>query len=248
MTTETFDIEAMKRKIAALLAKAEGTTNNEERDAYSKKAEELMLRLGVGVAELESTGQRKADPIVEVKRVWKGNYSIVMLPFVQDVASGFGNLTILQTSYSPMLRQSYIIGHQSDVEQFCTLIDSLFVQVMAALKRWQREVAAERRRYTDMEKYTGNRSFIAGFGKQVAIRLYQTRRTEESKASTGAALVLVSKQARVDDWVSEAYPKLGKARGGMKTHDWYASRAGHEAGEKADLGAKRLGGKGELNL
>lgn len=33
----------MKVKIAKLLAKAEGTANEEERDAFNKKAERLML-------------------------------------------------------------------------------------------------------------------------------------------------------------------------------------------------------------
>lgn len=238
-----FEPNAMKAKIAKLLAKAERTDNDEERDAFNRKAEQLMIQLGIGFAELEAAGEIKPEEIIEVRREWHGNYSIVMLPFVYDLAKGFGNLTILQSNYgAPMLRTSFIIGHKSDVEQFCELLDSLALQVMSALRRWQKENAESRRGLTDMVKYVQNRSFISGFGAQVRDRLYDLRTTEEETASTGAALVLASKQERVDGWIEDSYGKLGNGRGGVQQHSSLARNAGRVAGKTANLGEKAVGG------
>lgn len=241
-----YTIEQMKDKIAKLLAKAEGTTNEHERDAFNEQAERLMLRLGIEKAELEAVGEVKPEDIVEVKREWHGNYSIVMLPFTYDLARGFGNLTILQSSnYNGMLRTSFIIGHKSDVEEFTRLLDSLALQVMSALKRWQKEHREERRYLTDMEKYVQHRSFISGFGSEVRRRLTAERREEEQAASTGAALVLASKDERIVAWVQETYPTVGKARGGAQVYSSRAASDGASAGRSADLGHKGVGGSGK---
>lgn len=236
------DVEAMKVKIAKLLHKAEKTDNDEERDAFNAKAESLMLKLGIARAELESVGEVKPEEIIEAHRDWRGNYSIVMVPFVADVALGFGNLTVLQSTASAMLRRTYIIGHKSDVEAFLVLIDSLALQVMPALHRFQKEHAEERRYLTDMEKYIQHRSFITGFGETVRTRLMKARKVEEKTASTGAALVLASKADRITNWINEAYPSMGKARGGIQSHSGVGLSAGRRAGESANLGGKSVKG------
>lgn len=237
-------IDDMKRKIAALLAKAEGTTNDHERDALNEKAERLMIRLGIEQAELQAAGEIRDEEIVEEKRLWTGNYAITMVPFMSQIGRAFGNLTFLQSKNSNgMRRWSYVIGHKSDVDEFLTLIDSLSLQAMSALKRWQREVREERRYYTDMEKYTGNRSFLEAFGYTVAARLRKERREEEATASPGAALVLVSKQEKVEAWKDEQYAgTLRKMNTGARTYDYEAAGAGHIAGLQASLGEKPISG------
>lgn len=236
------DLGAMKTKIAKLLALAERTENDEERDAFNDKAEHLMIQLGIARAELESVGDVKPEKIIEVVREWRGNYSIVMVPFVHDVALGFGNLTILQSTSSAMLRRTYIIGTETDVNEFCALIDSLALQVLSALRRWQKEHAAERRFLTDMEKYVQHRSFIAGFGQTVRSRLRATRTVEEASASTGAALVLASKADRIAAHLADAYPNMGKARGGMQQYSSVGAQAGRTAGQSANIGGKSVAG------
>jgi hypothetical protein len=232
-----------KAKIAALLVKAERTDNEHERDAYNAQAERLMIKMGIEHAELEAAGEVRPEEIVQEHRDWHGNYSIVMVPFVSDIAYGFGNLTILQSkNHNGMVRRTWIIGTKSDVEEFLRLVDSLHVQVMAALKRWQREVREERRYYTDMEKYTGNRSFITAFGNVVGRRLRAMRQEEEVQATPGAALVLASKMDRINDWVGEQHGELRKSRTGAKTYDAMAAAHGAVAGRTANLGEKSIGG------
>lgn len=237
-----FDIAAMKSKISKLLAKAEGTDNEHERDAFNAQAERLMLKLGIQAAELEAAGEAKAEEVVQEVREWHGNYSIVMVPFTGTLADGFGNLTVLQSTVSPMLRRTYIIGHKSDVKAFLLLLDSLHIQVMSALHRWQKDNRERRRFLTDMQKYVEHRSFIAGFGRTCALTLAKMRRDEEKEASTGAALVLASKQERVQEWVDNKYGEMKSARGGMQYWSSGAHADGAVAGNSADLGEKRIEG------
>lgn len=246
--SDVFDLAAMKAKIAKLLAKAEGTDNPTERETYTDKATELMIRLGIDAAELEAAGEVKPEDIVEVHRNFRGNYSIVMIPFCHSVLRGFGNLQMLQSVRSPMLRVAYIIGHKTDVELFNQLMDSLEAQAMSALRAWQKENREMRRYQTDMEKYVDSRSFLEAFGSTVGRRLRESRRTTtaESQMSSGAELVLASKEARVNEWMSEAHPKVRKARGGVREHGYEGLWAGRAAGERADIGNTRIGSRQAL--
>lgn len=243
---KTVDVASWKRKITAMLAKAERTENEHERDAFMKAAEKLMVRLGIHRAELEAVGEAQKEKIVEVSRVWRGNYSIVMLLFTYDVAMGFGDLTVLQATRSAVHRTSFIIGPKSQVEEFMVLINSLELQSLSALKRWQKETRVERADLTDMEKYIQHRSFLAGFGSMVSRRLLAIRKTEEQSMSTGAELVVADRRSDIQAWVDEQYPNVGKSRGGTKYSDAGSRMAGQEAGKKADLNQKKIDKLAEL--
>jgi hypothetical protein len=204
------------------------------------KAEQLMVQLGIQRAELEAVGQVGKEEIVEVRRLWKGNYSIVMIPFVQRVANGFGGLMVFQSVSNTVRRYTYVVGPKSQVEEFHTLIDSLHTQVMAALKAYQRETVEERRYMTDMEKYVQHRSFIDGFGVEVGRRLRKIRVAEEVNATPGAALVLASREADIQEWVKQQYGPLGKSRGGSMSYGYSGAVAGQRAGKSATLNQRGL--------
>ena len=238
------DLEKAKNTIALLLRKAEDpAVSPEERETFLNAAQKKMLRLGIDIAELEAVGDVKPEDIIEAQLVWRGSYSIAMIPFTDAVAHGFGHLTTLQANYSDMLRVSYVIGTKSDVETFRVLITSLHTQAMIGLKEYQKAHRERRRYFTDMEKYTENRSFLLGFAQQVSRRLRQMRSTEEQTASTGAALVLASKESRVQAFVTNEYPSLPKARGGMQTDSYGARAAGRQAGQDANLATRSIAGK-----
>lgn len=236
----TASIDDTKRKIELLLAKAAGTDNDAERDAFTAKAEAMMVKWGIEEAELQSRGEVKPEEIVEVRRVYTGNYSIAFLPFVSRVTGAYGNLRHLQSNLSGSRRMAYIIGHKTDVEFVTTLLDSLEAQAKAALHAWQKQSSLVDMR--GWEHVKASRAFIDEFGITVARRLRATREqaTAEVVVSSGAELVLASKAQRVEAQVATWYPKLGKARGGME-YSSYGRAAGREAGQKASLGGKALG-------
>jgi hypothetical protein len=230
------DLDKTKALIAQMLAKAESTDSENERDMCTAQAEKLMLKLGIQRAELESVGKQKAEDIIQRSREFPGDLSISFITFTHSVAMGYGDLTTLQSksSYSSA-RTAYIIGHESDVLQFLQLLDSLEKQVRAALRTWQRASREERRYQTGQQKYLANRAFIEAFGGTVAARLRAERAEEMTTASTGAALVLADKKGRVDAWVKDTYT-LGRAgRGHSNGYNAGARAAGRAAGEKAQL-------------
>jgi hypothetical protein len=241
------ELSKMKAKILVMLAKAESSEFPEERDLFNAGAEKLMIRLGITAAELEAAGEVQAEKVIEVNRTYPGEYSIAMLPLVNSVAHGFGHITILQGQvYGTLSRKAFIIGHESDVEQFTVLLDSIALQVKSALRRYQKENREERRWLSDRNKHLQSRSFIEGFGAKVGERLLARRTTEEVGVSTGTALVLASKEARIADWMSENYPSLKQS----PSHKY--SRAGYTAGSYAGATASlndpslRRGQNGEL--
>lgn len=245
MSETQFDRESMKSKIAKLLAKAEATDSDHERDTFMAKAESLMLRLGIEAAELEAAGEVKPEEIIEAHRDWRGNYSITMVPAVYRVMKAYGNLEMFRVDFSAMLRRTVVIGHKSDVEGFFMLIDSLALQSQSALRRWQKEHREERRWLTDMEKYNQHRDFLEGFFVAVAKRIRVEKITEEATASPGAALVLVSKGELVKDYVKTQHDDLKPHRGGRTSYDGDLSGyvGGVVAGREANLGERALGGK-----
>ena len=241
VSTKPVDIEKMKDRIAMFLAKAEATNFDEERDTFNAAAEKLMIRLGIARAELEGRGEAKPEKIVGVRREYPGNYSISYIPFVYHVAGGFGHLTVLQQRTAGLTRYAYIIGAESDVQEFCTLLDSLEIQVKHALRLWQKENIEVRRGLTDMQKFLQHRSFIEGFGAKVGSRLAERRDTEENKISTGTELVLVSKDERRQEFIDSTYGELKQDKA-QRRHSSVGFAAGHRAGANASLGEKGIAG------
>lgn len=232
--------QSLKDKIAGLLAKAERTDNEHERDAFNAKAEQLMIKYGIEQAELEAAGEVKPEEIIEVRIPFTGIYNMVMPDFVHTVCRALGNLSVLQSSsWDKKTRTAYIIGHKSDVEAAQVLIASLQLQAMSGMKRWWKSFD-DKVWMSNMEQYKARRQFIISFGYGAADRIKAERRTEEEHVSTGAALVLASKQDRVNDWVQNTYnPKKsrGGVQGGMAGHS-----EGRAAGRQANVGTTGIGG------
>lgn len=235
-------LDKMKDKISKLLAKAERTDNEYERESFTTSAHKLMLRYGIEMAELESAGEVKPEEIVEVYRLLKGGYTVVLVSEIYQLARAFGHLSgFVQGSGST--RALTIVGHKSDVEAFWILADSIGIQAMAGLHRFQKANAPLRQFMTNHEKTIQSRSYLQGFYRIVSKRVAELRRTEEAAptVSTGAALVLASKQDRVDDHM-EANHNLKSSRGGAKSFSRSGAQAGAQAGMRADLGGKRFSG------
>ena len=229
----------MKSKIEALLAKAERTDNEHERDAYTAKAQRLMLQWGIEEADLEARGEVQPEEIVEVHRDYRGQFSMAMSPFAHEVARGMGGIKILKAGSKANWRV-YAIGHKTDVDNFWTLMNSLEVQALAALEGWWKDAPERAYLFTATEKWKARRQFILSFGYEVGRRLRALRQEVQAEATPGAALVLVSKDERVQGWVDQQYGgTLRKGRG------YEAGAAGHAAGRaagaRANIGTTAVG-------
>ena len=233
-------MDNIKGKIAGLLAKAERTSNEHERDVFNAKAEALMLKYGLEQAELQAAGEVKPEDIIEVKLEFTGIYAVVMPSFVHTIARAMGNVNVLQgTSWDKKTRYAYVIGHKSDVESATMLINSLQMQAMSAMKRWWK-THDQKAWMSSMEQYKARRQFVLSFSTGAGERIKSERKVHEETATPGAALVLVSKQERVDSWMHQNHV-VSRARRGA--HGSFAGRAeGQAAGRQANVGTTGIGG------
>lgn len=230
-----FTRDQMKAKIEGLLAKAESTDSMAEQQSLTEAAERLMLKMGIEAAELEARGEVGPKGAIEVYRDFKNIYAKPMMQFVFSVSLGYGNIEVIQSSMGGDAWRAYIIGIEDDVEQFLELLDSLTLQVQSALKRWIKDNREARRYETANDKWLGNRSFVLGYGREVKSRLATMRKEEEATASTGAALVLVDKSARIEVFKEQEFPDLRSSRGN-RAGNMDGMLAGRLAGREARLG------------
>jgi len=145
-------------------------------------------------------------------------------------------------------RRGHRVQFASDRERVEVLFTSLLLQAGAQLVRERppdrgESVAAYRR------------SWLHGFAVQVHRRLVEAelravRRAEQrtdrpvADGSDGAAVVLADRRDRVERAYAEAFPVLGRSRPSVLTGSGFA--AGAAAGERADLGARRMGSRRSL--
>jgi hypothetical protein len=227
-------MSTQSEKIAALLAKAERTDNEHERQAYNEAAERLMLKWGIEEAVARST-DKSTETIIEMRYNFSGPYAKVMLMMMHRVTQALG----LRGYYMGAYERYYVVGHSGDIAKASSLFNSLQMQVMSSMNTWWKGEPSEMHkllRTSSAERAKARRSFIYSFGVTVSERIENSRR-ELIEETTGAALVLAKRSDLVKDYMDENH-ELGKGRG----VNFGSSEAGHAAGARADLGEGRIGG------
>lgn len=233
----------LETKIAALFAKAEATTFPAEAEAFMKKAEELMLKHGIELAQLQANKPgAKREEIVTVRfHIKNGHgYAAAMADIAHAIAPSF-SVRSLQTTLGDGGRVIWYIGHKSDVEQAERLAQSLVGQSRTqALHWWKTEGKALMYRATDNDAFLARREFIHAFARGAGARLAETRIRIVEESAPGTGLVLVERGKLVDSWIDENM-SVGKGRRTNRRTGGEAARsAGREAGRNA-IGNKQLG-------
>lgn len=228
--------------IAQLLAKAESTTP-EEAEALTEHAERLMVKYMIDQATVDARRAKSgkaSETIVEERLDFTGTYRGEMLNMVSNVVHGLGGLRALQyTGGKGKVFSIWVIGFESDVAQALTLIASLQVQSAVAVRAWWK---ANKDGYVlsnsyDQEK--ARRSFVHGFGSGVGTRLRTSRATVVQEASAGTELVLVSRDAKVQDYLNGKATRKSRAR--TATGRDGAASQGYDAGKNANTGGSAVG-------
>lgn len=249
MTVADDKLNAMREKIAKLLAKAEGTSNDHEAQAFSEAAERLMVQYGIARAELESVGTVKSEKIIE-SRIDYDSGSPGYNKTFEDMACSVAralvpSLTTLVGGRGGS-RSVWLVGHESDVRMAEELVRSIELQARVAVKTYGRTSGAYKSIPTS-EKFYARVEFLTGYGVRVASRLSDLREDESTTVSTGAELVFVGKKQAVDSYLNETYTDMKPAKAKTVRSGVTGFTDGWVEGQNARLGGSSLENRKELS-
>lgn len=225
--------------IVALLAKAERTDNEHEREAYLAKAQELQTKYAIeqGMIDRARGDQTATETIVQARFCEERNTPLIkakrnLVMWLAEVNNCF-----------PVMgyRRAYmeITGFESDVRMVQNLYSSILLQLQTAMQ------AAERRGEPVGTVASWRVSYAHAYVRRVGNRLLAAKHAATSGADSapGSALVLVNRADRAKTHAEEVYGGLRKGRRIPTSDNNAAGReAGYRDGNRADLGGERLSG------
>jgi hypothetical protein len=243
-------MNAKATTIEALLRKAESSHSTEEAEAFTAKAEELMVKYGIDAAMLqakEKAGSRKEE-VVSDGIQFTGTYTKPLLMGAHLLVMGLTDAIVTYRTGDRGNMRLGLVGFESDIARAKTLIASIQLQAIAAMERWWKAEGRHEAMLmgaTSREQLVRRRGFIQGYFAEAGSRLRALRTRVEAEAGAGTAVALVDRAALVRN--DEAVRRLGLGKGrksrGWAT-DYSGQRAGRAAGANADIGQTRVGGQG----
>ncbi len=213
----------LTRKLATvrgLLAKAESTTFDEEAEALSAKAQELISRYALErLLEEQADGSGAGAP--HARRIWlEAPYVGAKAQLVHEVATANTCRAVL--SDPPGV--TTVVGADSDLEAVELLVTSLLVQAIRAMLRHGRAVDA--RGATRTRSF--RQSFLMAFAVRIGERLGET--AEQVLHDSGHERDLLPVLRSRAEAVSEAFEQLvphtvTRSRSVSNAEGWYAGQA-----------------------
>lgn len=247
--------ESVLAKIRKILAKAEGTDNEHEAQAFLNKAQELMAYHHVHASDLK---EDNANEMVQVKVVVGkkravGNIDKVSLFCTLCDLNGCKGYRMpgrwddeLQCSVD----YAAGVGRRSDME----LVEELFTHLLMQIERdVQHAVKYEKPEWDSAKTYRSN--FMQSWVRTVSNRLEEQHAKLETKirveTSDSLSLVLADKRVMSERALKEQFGvRLVTSTRMSANYSASGRAAGSASGRRADLSGgrtKRVGGRGALN-
>lgn len=230
----TNDQESILTKVEALLAKAESSEHEAERDTFIKGAQKLMTKYAIDEAMLRQASD-VADIVVESIQINLDQikYSKAIMQLVWGIAEA-NNCKAIATPKSGNKRgyaHCTVFGTPHMLELVGTLVTSLHRQLELAIRE------------TPIPEHVHGKTFKNNFARAFAYTI--TERLAEAKRETlrgetkSAELVLVDEAKKADEAMRNAHPNVKSVsdsfRGNAEGYN-----AGREAGMKASLSRGEL--------
>ncbi len=208
-------------RVRALLAKAESTTFDEEADALTSKAQELMARHAIDLARLDASAPNHGAPVA--RRIHLDD------PYV-DAKSTL--LSVVATEnrcrsvFTPGFGFSTVFGFDADIDIVELLFTSLLTQATSSMVAADKQVDRNGRSRTKSFR----QSFLVAFAYRIGERLREANEAAASQAAEdlGDAFlpVLATRAVQVETLVTEIFPKTRSKRSAVSNADgWHAGRA-----------------------
>lgn len=210
-------------KVRKLLAMAEGSSNPNEADAFSRKAAELIASHRIDPRRLRDAG-RDDDLDVDEYELGRGAYVRGRLALLQAVAEAHGCRVVFEALAHGTV--AYVAGFRADLDTVGVLHHSLHTQVAARMSAERRSTAAATQRW--------RRSFLFGYAHQIHGMLEQAATAVQRHAHPSSAAVpaLRARDRRVDEFARQRFGRVAAAR-----RPRAAAATGWDAGARAASGA-----------
>lgn len=237
----------MLAKIRKLLAKAENeAATPQEAEAYTAKATELIAAYGIDQTLLNAD---RGTPLVVGDRTigLEAPYARDKADLLATIASHYGcqAVQVARRESSSTAWAVHLFGQDADLERTELLFTSLLLQAAT----WM--VRAPVPRGESLAAF--RRSWLAGFRSAINTRLAQVEARAQAAATAdrledrlSTAVVLADRDAVAKRAMNAAYPHLRSARARQLSGSGAAD--GWGAGQRADLGGRRIPGAGRRAL
>ena len=222
------------RRVQALLAKAESTDFTAEAEVLLAKAQELMARHAIDEAMLAAAGGR-ADHIVTTRVRVEPPYASPKATLLGAVARA-NRCRMVMEGGGRGPRHCVLVGHSSDIANVEALFAALSLHATRAMLA------------TPVPPHDGARrfrhAFLLAFAARIGQRLRQAAAAAEADAerstATSVALVLVDRDAAVEEALREQFPYLRNVRASASSSAGLAH--GRRAADAAPLGQPGVAG------
>lgn len=261
--------QQMLEKIQALLNKAESTDFPDEAAAFMAKAQELLTKHSLDEAELQALGKKHVDDHVITIRIRVDDPHCQARGLVLSAVARANDCKVVRSDRTrnqyvkeaddlkfirPNSKKTMTWGMTFHITGFSRDVDAVVMTFTSLLIQLTREFAATKVP-SHLNRMTFYREFVIGYSDSIRARLMEAKRqatkaaTDSVKAQGGDLLpVLASRKAQVDAAFEQRWAGgLAAGRAGRVNYGsgWAAGQA---AGQRADVGGPRVGGRGPAAL
>ncbi|MEO8889293.1 MAG: DUF2786 domain-containing protein [Jatrophihabitantaceae bacterium] len=229
--TEPVD-ERMLAKVRALLAKAESTEFDEEAEALSAKAQDLMTRYSLHRAVADRSHGTESG--VRARRIWLDAPYVSAKAMLVNAVAAVNRCGCVVTEQLGFVT---IVGDDVDQRVVEILSTSLLVQATRAMTAAGSQIS----RYGTSRTRSFRHSFLIAYAGRIRERLQHSNDSAAAAEDSAQLLpVLAARSQAVDDHLAELFPQLVSSRLSVSNSDgWHAGRVA------ADLA--RLDGRASLS-
>jgi hypothetical protein len=218
-------------KVRKLLAMAEGTSNRNEADAFSRKAAELIAAHRIDPDRLRTAVHDELG-VLELA-LGRGAYVRGRLSLLQAIGEAHGCRTVFEIHDRGTI--AFVAGFRSDLDTVELLYNSLHNQAASRM--------AGERRATPAATQQWRRSFLFGYSQQIYAMLRSTGEEAIKRVHPSSAALpsLRARDKRVDEFTRQRWGRVAAARR-PKAATATGFQAGQRAASRADIGRARLSG------
>lgn len=222
-------------KIAALLAKAESTEHQAERDALIEKATALQFQYSIDEAMLSAAGKATTDTINSIKLCEERNTPLIKAK--RELACGLAFLNSSRPFIGYKRAYIQVIGFESDLRFIQAMYTSLLLQMQTEMARDEKDVPS----WENVKAWRV--SYAHAYVRRVINRMHAAQQVAKKVAEDsvpGSSLVLVSKAAQVDHYVGPT--RKGKSIPNNAGKSLSGADSGRRAADRADIGQRGVSG------